>query len=469
MAEMQRKPDCEKPLTTGKSWAYGVGTIFSTMSNSVNNTFYYYFLTNVVGMSPTLMGLTTSVSRILMLFWAPIKGAIMQSTSHKAGKFRFWLIYTYPIGALGMVFTYLKITAAPIVQFLYYSIVFIIVGLFASFYETAHLSLAPLMAKTVKDRTNLTGNRATLAMLGSVLYSFITVPLVAFFGGESKGYMWVFAIYGLCGVVGYWITAWSAKDYDLYPVADTADAAAEKAEAKKEEKKDKIPLSEYVIALVKNPPLIMLFCGDLTKSCCTMIYTGAISYYFSYVVGDMSAMTTFLVISNIGMLLGSYCSKFIAPKLGKKTTNLVAYGGFALSMILAKFFGTTVIGISLFVCLGRFCSGMNTTVSPSMYADIGEYWELKRGRNMTAYLLSYFSINFSIGQIITASVVSGALANVGFSAASQATPEQLSVISNLTTLIPGLILAAGFVLFLFYPLTENKMTEIREQLAAKKA
>ena len=74
--------------------------MISTMTNSINKTFYYYFLTNVVGMSAALMGLVTTLSRAVGLIYGPISGAIMQRfllppyfpRPHlRAGSFQGWL------------------------------------------------------------------------------------------------------------------------------------------------------------------------------------------------------------------------------------------------------------------------------------------------------------------------------------------------------------------------------------------
>ena len=40
MAEKQR-PESQHPLSEAKKWAFGGGSMISTMTNSINNTFYY--------------------------------------------------------------------------------------------------------------------------------------------------------------------------------------------------------------------------------------------------------------------------------------------------------------------------------------------------------------------------------------------------------------------------------------------
>ena len=304
MAEKQR-PESQHPLSEAKKWAFGGGSMISTMTNSINNTFYYYFLTNVVGMSAALMGLVTTLSRAVGLIYGPISGAIMQRKEWKYGKYRTWLMFFYPASIVFFAMAYVNVQASPWVQWAYYFGVYIIAMLFGAYAEKAQLSLVPLMAHSQKERLELTSKRSAIATFGTVLYSLITVPLVTKLGGgdQGKGYLYVFIIYAVFGIIGYNVTAWSAKDYDLYKVAGTT-------EAKKVEKKEKqYPRSVYAASFFKNPPVMLLFFGDLMKATATMLYTGSIAYYFTNNIGDIGKLTIFLTVSNVLMLLGSLCAQ----------------------------------------------------------------------------------------------------------------------------------------------------------------
>lgn len=346
MAEKQR-PESQHPLSEAKKWAFGGGSMISTMTNSINNTFYYYFLTNVVGMSAALMGLVTTLSRAVGLIYGPISGAIMQRKEWKYGKYRTWLMFFYPASIVFFAMAYVNVQASPWVQWAYYFGVYIIAMLFGAYAEKAQLSLVPLMAHSQKERLELTSKRSAIATFGTVLYSLITVPLVTKLGGgdQGKGYLYVFIIYAVFGIIGYNVTAWSAKDYDLYKVAGTT-------EAKKVEKKEKqYPRSVYAASFFKNPPVMLLFFGDLMKATATMLYTGSIAYYFTNNIGDIGKLTIFLTVSNVLMLLGSLCAPILARKFDKKTCNTIAYTGFALGLICAAFVAPgSVWGVTL--CIG---------------------------------------------------------------------------------------------------------------------
>ena len=252
----------------------------------------------------------TTLSRAVGLVYGPISGAIMQRKEWKYGKYRTWLMFFYPASIVFFAMAYVNVQASPWVQWAYYFGVYIIAMLFGAYAEKAQLSLVPLMAHSQKERLELTSKRSAIATFGTVLYSLITVPLVTKLGGgdQGKGYLYVFIIYAVFGIIGYNVTAWSAKDYDLYKVAGTT-------EAKKVEKKEKqYPRSVYAASFFKNPPVMLLFFGDLMKATATMLYTGSIAYYFTNNIGDIGKLTIFLTVSNVLMLLGSLCAPILARK-----------------------------------------------------------------------------------------------------------------------------------------------------------
>lgn len=466
MAEMQR-PEAKKPLTPAKQWAFGGGSMISTMTNSINNTFYYYFLTNVVGMSATLMGLVTTLSRAVGLIYSPIKGAIQQEKEWKHGKNRTWMMFFYPISILFYSMAYVNLQASPWVQWAYYFGVYVIAMLFGAYTESAQLAMVPLMAHSQKERLDLTSKRSAIATFGTVLYSLITVQLVQTLGkgDQGKGYLYVFIIYAVLGIFAYQVTCWAAKDYDLYKVDSVP--TEKKKKVKKENSYSKV---EYFNAFFKNPPVMLQFFGDLMKATATMLYTGAVAYYFTNNLGNYGALTVFLTVSNVAMLLGSLCAPILAKKFDKKVCNTIAYGGFALGLIGVAFIGVgTVWGVTVCIAFGRFCSGLNASLSPAMYADIGDYYENKTGLRMHAYLLTFFSLNFSVAQLFTGTIIAGCLAAVGYAADVAITGEMLTMFRNMVSLIPGIPLAIGAIASLFYPLSEKKMEQIHQELEAKKA
>ncbi len=458
-----------KKLPFSKVFFYSFGTFGYTLQQSVTNTFYFYFLTNVIYLSSATVALITTVSRFIMMFWGPVKGWLVQHFCMPLGKFRSWLILVEPVGCILTCCLYVRVTGAEKWVGLFYGVMWVVAQVVGDFSEVAALGLLPLLAKTDRDRISITTLRGIMNSAGTIIYSLITLPLVNLFGSAdlARGYFVVMVIYNIIDILGYWGTAWSGKEVDIYP--DKGRKRQGDAPACADTGKS-IPVRSYVECFFRNPPLLLHFSGNLLKAISTMVMNGAMSYYFTYVIGDLNVMTVALLLCNLAMLLGNLFSTCLTRMgVSKKTGNVIAQGLFAFGLIAACFLWPGRIeSFVFFSAIARFGSAMNVTLSPAMYADIAEYYENKTGINASGFIFTFFNWVFQIASVCTAGLVAGTLAAVGFDASGIVTPEQINVIRYLATLLPGLIALAGCVCFAFYPLTDRRMKTIRAELELRR-
>lgn len=457
MAEYQ-KQTANTPLSANKEWFYGAGTFSMTMCLSITNTYFYYFLTDIVGMNPILMGLVTTVSQTATLLFAPVRGILIMKKEFKSGKYNTWARWFFPLSIVFYSLTFFNFQASDIVQFLYYSLVYMLATVINEFCEVAMLSAMPLVAKTPEQLVRISSKRSVIATLGTVIYSLVTAKLVEIlsFGDLGSGYLYCYMLYGAIGIIGYKISADIIKPYDLYPVANSQKSNIEK---------EKLGLMSCIRAYTKNSAaLLSLTCGIL-KAAASLLYSGAINYYLVYYAESAETLSLFLFISNITMLLGSWLCIPLCNRLGKKTVEILAYGGFALGLIGGRFIGVGhAWGICACIGFGRFCSGLDASLLGAVYADIADYYEYKSGINMRSFYLSVASCAFLIARIFVGSVVGVSLANAGYYYGAHITPQIKTTMLNLVTIIPGIPLMIGALLFLLYPLTEKKMQNVRAAL-----
>ncbi len=450
-----------KPVSEAKSWLYGAGTFGYSMMQSVTNTFYTFFLTNVVKLPAAYTAGTTTLSRFILLFWGPMRGVLITKKNSKLGKFGFWCLVIAPIYAILNCFTYVNFQAKPLVQAFFYGAMYIIANLFSGFTEVAALGVLPFMAPDGGTRVKLTTRRATVSAIASIIYSYITVKLVLAIGGEdnkAKGYLVVLILFSLLYVFGYRLTRWTFKDYDLYP----GDSRLMEVNNKKQVQK--YPFMTYVKAFFQNPPLMLNFTGNLLKTIGTFVMNGSLAYYFTEVVGNFGAMAKVNTALGFVKLLGSFSTQFVSKLIGKKWTNVLSKALFGGGCVLAYFFGQSLTAFTIFLCIANFGYGLENSISPSIYGDCSDYWEYKSGLNMSGYIFTFFNWVFQVGIIFTGGVVAGALAKAGYSADTATTAAQLVTIRQLATLIPGILGCIATILFIIYPLSDSKCEEIRAEL-----
>ena len=455
----------QKPVSTLNTWLYGAGTFGYSMMQSVTNTFYTFFLTNVVMMDAGITAVVTTLSRFILLFWGPIRGVLITKINSRFGKYGFWLVVIAPIYAILNCCTYINFQASVMIQAFFYGGMYIIANLFSGFTEVAALGALPYMAPDASTRVKITSRRATVSAVAGILYSYITVKLVLAIGGEDNqamGYLVVLILYSLLYVFGYRLTRRTFRDYDVYP-GDPRTMNVQKKEVQK------FPVSTYFKAFFMNVPLMLNFFGNLLKTIGNFVMTGALAYYFTEVVGNFGAMAGILSALNLVKLAGSYLTEWIFKIIGKKWTNVLSKALYGGGCLLAYFFGKDLTTVSIFLGLAYFGYGLENSISPSVYADCGDYWEWKSGLDMRGYIFTFFNWVFQVGIIFTGGVVAGALASVGYDAAVTATAEQLNMISAITMLVPGVLGLAATIMFIIYPLSDKKCEQIRQDLAERHA
>ena len=104
-----------------------------------------------------------------------------------------------------------------------------------------------------------------------------------------------------------------------------------------------------------------------------------------------------------------------------------------------------------------------------MYADTADYAEWKRGRRATGLVFSASIFSQKQGWAIGAWVALGLMSSVGFKANVVQTPATLHGLLLLVSVIPAAIGVLSILIVLFYPLNELKMTQIGEDLKARRA
>ncbi len=460
-----QRESASRPLKESEKWLFSAGTMATTMQTSIMNTYQNYFFTNIVMLSTKVTGIITVLGKFFAIAWTPFKSVILTKKSWKGGKYSTYLRFFAPIACAVGAMMYVNVQASLGVQMAYYLGLYLFQAIVGSFTETAQIALMPLLTKDQNVRMELTSKRSTIATFGQVLYALLTTRLVTLIGkGDmGKGYLVVYVMYTVLAVFFNINASRIAKPYDLYPV----EGAVEVKEEVKEEK-EKFSFKDYMWASFGNPALLILFFGDVCKAFASIIYMNAMTYYVMDYIQDFSGLANFYLVCNCTMLVGSYLAYPLAKRIGKKACNTLAYAGFAAGLIAAYFVGVGKFwGVTTCIGAGRFFSGLNASLSPAMYSDIGDFHWNRSGKRMHAFCMTFFSLNFSIATLFTSAVVNGCLGSVGYVGGQAATPEIKNMELMLNSLIPGIPLAVATVASLFYPLTEKKMEEVHAEMKQK--
>jgi len=447
---------------------YGLGDAASSMFWKIFSMYLMFFYTDVFGLAPAVVGTMFLITRIWDSCFDPIVGIIADRTKSRWGKFRPYLLWVaVPFAVIGVMTFYVPDFDEK-GKIIYAYITYSLMMMVYSMINVPYASLLGVMSSDRKVRTTLSSYRMVFAFGGSLLALWLLEPLVLYFGGNlnsKTGWLTTIIIFGVITTLFFWGCFYFTKER-VQPIAD-----------------EKANLKEDLNDLLKNRPWWILLGAGIGALIFNSIRDGAAVYYFKYYVsntvsysfnifGETFAMTPtslYLVLGQAANIIGVIAATPIANKIGKKNTFFGAMALAAILSVIFYFFGKDdVFLIMLFQVLISICAGCIFPLIWSMYADSADYSEWKQGRRATGLVFSASSMSQKFGWTIGGAATGWLLGFYGF----QANVEQTAVTQNgiqlMLSLLPAVAAVISVLFILFYPLTEEKLQTIEQDLNDKR-
>ena len=457
----------KKPLSKALKLFYGVGDCGFTLMSNVESYFFNFFLTNLASFDLGIVTAITTISSAVDACLSWIYGAILNSIKPKKwGRYRSWLVLLPWIVPFLYAFQFIKI-GNGIVSAVIVTVAAIASHVVWNFPYVANVSMISVAGATPDDRAQLSSTRAAWANFSKIIFSYVGVPLASVFAGivgETNQYGAVAFVLAWVMVVLYFA---HFKMFDGYEEVSTEDV--------QETKKDTTKTSgmDLVRALLQNPPLIALMIADLSKWAFNFIVSGIAMYYFTYVAKDAGLLTTYILISNIFCVVGSYLAKSVAKKFSTRTGTIGTFILMAAVMIAANFLYTNVWLVVFLMSLAQLGYGIAYACTPALYSDTIIYSEWKTGKNATGWISGLQNVPLKVGVMLRGISISACLAIAHFTPgmdASQATVELQKGICLGFMIIPACALLLSAVILLFgFKITREKVEQYRAEIDARRA
>lgn len=449
---------------------YGLGDMASSMFWKLFGAYLMIFYTDVYGLPAAMVGTMFLITRIWDSVFDPIIGIIADRTSSRWGKFRPYLLYLAVPFALIGVLTFYTPPLNDIGKLVYAYITYSLMMMVYSAINVPYASLLGVMSSNPSERNTLSTYRMMFAYLGSFIALLLFMPMVNTFSKHSKEitdqqFGWLMAVIviaTICAVLFFGCFAWVKER--VKPINDKKNS-----------------LKTDIKNLFHNKPWWILFGAGVSTLVFNSIRDGAAVYYFKYFIieddyRNISLTGISFVLSGLYLSIGQVANIigviFAAPmsnKIGKKKT-------FALSMLIASalsiiFFWLDKNNLALifvFQCLISICAGSIFPLLWSMYADCADFSELKTGNRATGLIFSASSMSQKFGWAIGTAITGWLLSFFGFQANSIQSEVTINGIKIFLSLLPATAALLSVVFICFYPLGEQRMTNIIEQLNLKR-
>lgn len=447
---------------------YGLGDAASSMFWKIFSMYLLFFYTDVFGLAPAVVGTMFLITRIWDSCFDPIVGILADRTKSKWGKFRPYLLWVaIPFAIIG-VLTFYTPDFDEKGKIIYAYVTYSLMMMIYSLINVPYASLLGVMSSDRKERNTLSSYRMVFAFGGSLLALWLIEPLVNYFGGNlnsKSGWLVTIAVFGLITTLFFWACFLFTKER-IKPIENEENNL-------KEDLKD----------LLKNKPWWILLGAGIGTLVFNSIRDGAAVYYFKYYVSSsinfdfsifgtdfhMTPTSIYLVLGQAANIIGVILATPLANKIGKKKTF---FGAMALATILSLIFylfGKEDITLILsFQVLISICAGCIFPLIWSMYADSADYSEWKQGRRATGLVFSASSMSQKFGWTIGGAGAGWLLGYFGFQANVEQTATAQNGIQLMLSILPAIAAAISVAFIAFYPLSEEKLQIIEQDLNEKR-
>lgn len=447
---------------------YGLGDAASSMFWKIFSMYLLFFYTDVFGLAPAVVGTMFLITRIWDSCFDPIVGIIADRTKTKWGKFRPYLLWVaIPFAVIG-VLTFYTPDFDEKGKIIYAYVTYSLMMMIYSLINVPYASLLGVMSSDRKDRNTLSSYRMVFAFGGSLLALWLIEPLVNYFGGNlnsKTGWLATITVFGVITTAFFWACFFFTKER-VKPIEN-----------------EQSNLKEDLKDLLKNKPWWILLGAGIGTLVFNSIRDGAAVYYFKYYVSSsvnfdfslfgtdfhMTPTSIYLVLGQAANIIGVIIATPIANKIGKKKTFFGAMTIASILSLVFYFFGKEdVFLIMSFQALISICAGCIFPLIWSMYADSADYSEWKQGRRATGLVFSASSMSQKFGWTIGGAGTGWLLGYYGF----QANVEQTAVTQNgiqlMLSILPAIAAAISVAFIVFYPLSEEKLQTIEQDLNEKR-
>jgi GPH family glycoside/pentoside/hexuronide:cation symporter len=464
----------QQKLRLTEKLSYGFGDLASVLYWQTFMVYLTYFYTDIFGLAAAAAGTMLGLSRSIDAFFDPVMGMVADRTQTRWGKFRPYLLWLcVPFAVMGVLtFTVPNLAASG--KLIWAWVTYNALMLLYTAINIPYTAMLGVITPNPNERTSLSSIKFVGAFSAGMIVSATLLPLSKILGAgnDARGWQLTFVVIGVAAIAFFLITFFNTRERVLPPKAQ------------------KSSVLQDLRDLVTNVPWLILLATTITFILFVALRSSVTVHYFKYYVGTHSVtlpswlpkfggtqewhleglVSVFNTSGQLASLIGVMLVPFYARLVGRKgafiTMFLVAIACTASFYFLQPDQLLLIFGINL---LGSVTGGPLSVLLWAMYADTADYAEWKKGRRATGLVFSASIFSQKQGWAIGAWVALGLMQSVGFVANVEQTPRSLHGLVLLMSVIPAVIGIFSILLVLFYPLNEARVTQIENELKARRA
>lgn len=448
--------------------SYGFGDLASVLYWQAFMLYFTYFYTDVFLLPASVAATMFLVSRIFDGINDPVMGMIADRTNTKWGHFRPYLLWLCVPFAISGVLVFTVPDFGPDGKLVWaYATFFLIMMLYTAI-NIPYTALLGVISPDSLERTSVSSFKFLFAFAAGIIVSATLLPSVQILGdgNDAQGWQYTFVIYGIAAIMFFLIAFKGTKERVQPP------------------KNQKSSIKKDLYELVTNGPWLILLLTTILFILFVAVRSSVTVHYFKYYVGtqdinlpffdkgryDFNAITSaFNTIGQISSFLGVLLVSWFAKLVGKKRAFVIMFIVAIIGTAGFYFCEPEQLGLIFFLqIIGSLTGGPLSVLLWAMYADTADYAEWKRGRRSTGLVFSASTMSQKFGWAFGAYVALTLMSQVGFEPNIDQTRDSLEGLILLFSLIPAAFGILAIISSLFYPLGDDRVSEIEKELRQRR-
>jgi GPH family glycoside/pentoside/hexuronide:cation symporter len=428
----------------------GITSIFSLMTMLA-----MIFYTDIMGLSPAVVGTMILVAKVWDAINDPLCGMLIDRTHTRFGQAKPFLFFggigIFVFGVLMFVVPGFSSAGKLVWSYITYN------GVNMAF-TACVISMATLIPRITKNQLERVSLSA-FSFIGQTIFaiaaSAVIMPMITHFSQTEpiNAYWKTALVIGAVGLVFTMFFVFIVKENHL-----------EQAENKAESRKKRIPLLTSLKSVVQNKPFLLVALVCLINGIAIGVHNSSLAQYLIFGLKKPELASMLMPVIYVGALAAGILAKPLA-RFDKvkmcKIAFLIIIAGILVRFITRDAFLPLMIGGELAVGIG---SGLFNVYVIAMLFDCAEFGYNKTKVRNDGLIISSMTFQLKIGQGLGGALLGFWLEFGGYVGGAEVQSDSaVSALFN-SHLLPFLIVAAiSFVLLYFYKLNDKRMETIVQE------
>ena len=435
---------------------YGFGDTGFSLTHTIIGAYFAIFLTDVVGIAPSVAAVAIFVGRSWDYVNDPLIGHISDRTRTRWGRRRPFLLFgPWPFALAFALLWWRPPLETDLALAIYYAVAYVIFDTSATFVYMPYFALTPELTSDYDERTALTSYRMFFSIAGSLVA--FTVPLAiidTFIPENAPRVLTMGLIFGFVSALPLLLTFFGTRERQVYM------------------EQEQPQLFQSLRAAVKNRPFVFGMVIFLLTWVAVDILESTLLYFVKYIAQREPESDLIMAVIFITGILALPFWEWASRRWDKRWAYAAGIAFWAVvQLVMITVGSSTGLPLILFLCvLAGIGVGAAHVIPWSIIPDAIEWDELQTGERHEGMFYSLITLMQKVASSIAIPLVLLLLDVTGYVPNSaQQPPGALLGIRIVIGPIPAALLCAGILFAIFYPLSRERHIEIVQELEGRRA